>query len=54
MDGDDNLSTLPVDYIEVAGNIENPYRREEFMKRKRKVVVIDNDNIRYNPMRSGG
>ncbi len=52
VDGDENINTLPVDYIEVAGNIDNPYRREEFMKRKRKVVVIDNDNIRFNPMKS--
>ena len=52
LDGDDNICYLPVDYIEVAGNINNPYRREEFMKRKRKGVVIDNDNIRFNPMTS--
>lgn len=52
MDNDDNVCNLPVDYIEVAGNINNPYRREAFMRRKRKVVVIDNDNIRFNPMMS--
>ena len=51
-DDDENISMLPVDYVEVAGNIDNPYRREEFMKRKRKVVVIDNDHIRYNPLKS--
>ncbi len=52
VDGDENICELPVDYIEVAGRIDTPYRREEFMKRKRKVVVIDNDNIRYNPLKS--
>lgn len=51
IDGDENICTLPVDYIEVAGRIDNPYSREEFMKRKRRVVVIDNDNIRLNPMK---
>ena len=48
-DGYDNKSTLDVDYIEVAGIVDNPVDREEFMKRKRKVVVLDNDNIRRNP-----
>lgn len=51
-DDDENICTLPVDYVEVAGNINNPYRREAFMKRKRKVVVIDNDHITYNPLKS--
>jgi len=51
-ENDDNVSLLPVDYIEVAGNIDNPIDREEFQKRKRKVVVIDNDCIRYNPIKS--
>ena len=48
-DGYDNKSTLDLDYIEVAGIIDNPLDREEFMKRKRKVVVLDNDNIRRDP-----
>jgi len=47
----DNICELPVDYIEVAGRIDNPYSREEFMKRERKVVVIDNDNTRLNPLK---
>lgn len=51
-DDDKNICTLPVDYIEVAGNIDTPYRKESFMKRERKVVVIDNDCIRYNPLKS--
>lgn len=51
-DDDENICPLPVDYIEVAAKIDNPYRREEFMKRKRKVVVIDNDHITYNPLKS--
>ena len=49
-DEDDNICTLPVDYVEIAGRIDNPYRREEFMKRARKIVVIDNDYIRFNPL----
>ena len=53
-DDDENISPLPVDYIEVAGNIKYPNRRDEFMKRKRKVVVIDNDHISYNPLKSSG
>lgn len=51
VDGDENICELPVDYIEVAGRIDNPYDREQFMKRKRKVVVIDNDYIRLNPLK---
>lgn len=51
-DDDENICPLPVDYVEVAAKIDNPYRREAFMKRKRKVVVIDNDCIRYNPLKS--
>lgn len=48
-EGYDNKSTLDVDYIDVAGIVDNPLDREEFMKRKRKVVVLDNDNIRKDP-----
>lgn len=51
-DDDENICQLPVDYIEVAAKIDNPTRREQFMKRKRKVVVIDNDCISYNPLKS--
>ena len=51
-DNDENICPLPVDYIEIAGCINNPYRREQFTKRERKVVVIDNDCIRYNPLKS--
>ncbi len=54
MEGDDNISDMPIDYTEIAGVINNPTRREEFMKRKRKVVVIDNDDIRYNTLRTSG
>lgn len=46
---DANISKLPIDYENVAGKIDNPFDREQFMKRKRKVVVLDNDNIRLNP-----
>lgn len=49
---DENISNLPVDYVEVAGNINNPDDREEFQKRKRKVVVIDNDAIRFDTRKS--
>ncbi len=52
-DGYDNNCDLPVDYVEVAGRIEAPHDREEFMKRQRKVVVIDNDFIRLNPLKLG-
>lgn len=48
-EGDDNKSYLPVDYVEVAGIVDNPIDREQFMKRKRKVVVLDNDNITRDP-----
>lgn len=48
-EGDDNISDLEVDYEEVIGRVENPVDREEFMKRKRKVVVLDNDCIRQAP-----
>ena len=53
-DDDENICNLPVDYIEVMGNIENPYRRESFMKRKRKVVVLDNDHIRFDSTKTCG
>ena len=48
-DDDLNESPMSVDYVEIAGRIDNPDRREQFMKRKRRVVVIDNDCIRFNP-----
>lgn len=48
-DGDPNFSYLPVDYEEVVQIVDNPIAREEFMKQKRKVVVLDNDCIRPNP-----
>lgn len=51
VDGDENICDLPVDYIEVAGKVEAAHDRELFMKRERKVVVIDNDNIRRNPLK---
>lgn len=50
-DGYENECDLPVDYIEVAGRIDNPYYREQFMRRDRKVVVIDNDDITLNPLK---
>ena len=52
VDGDDNYYDGPIDYETVAGNIDIPIRREEFKKRKRRVVVIDNDHIRFNTLRS--
>lgn len=51
---DQNESLLSVDYVDVAGDINYPTKRQEFMQRKRKVVVIDNDNIRYNSMKTSG
>ena len=53
-DGYDNISEQEIDYSVIAGNIDYPYRREEFMKRKRKVVVLDNDDIHFNTLRSCG
>lgn len=52
VDGDDNYYDREIDYSEIVANIDNPVRREEFMKRKRRVVVVDNDHIKFNPMRS--
>ena len=52
VDGDDNYYDREIDYSEVIAHIDNPVRREQFMKRKRRIVVIDNDHMRYNPMRS--
>lgn len=46
---DENVSKLPLDYVEVMGIVENPPAREQFMKRERKVVVLDNDNMRLAP-----
>ena len=52
VDGDMNYYDRPIDYSEVAANIDYPHRSEEFNKRKRRVVVIDNDHIRYNTSKS--
>lgn len=52
VDGDENYYDRPIDYTEIAAHINNPVRREEFMKRKRRVVVIDNDHMRFNSLRS--
>lgn len=52
VDGDDNYYDREIDYSEYAGHINCPARREEFLKRKRRVVVIDNDHITFNPLRS--
>lgn len=52
VDEDDNYYDRPVDYSEFAGHINNPVRREEFQKRKRRVVVIDNDHITFNPLKT--
>lgn len=52
VDGDENYYDRPIDYTEIAAHIDNPIRREEFNKRKRRVVVIDNDHIRYNALKS--
>lgn len=49
---DENYYDVPIDYSEYAGHINNPIRREEFLKRKRKIVVIDNDHITFNPLKS--
>lgn len=45
VDGDFNIPNLNVDYVEVAGRIENKFAEESFQKRKRRIVVIDNDSI---------
>lgn len=52
VDGDENYYDRPIDYSVIAAHIDNPVRREEFAKRKRRVVVIDNDHIRFNSIRS--
>ena len=52
VDGDDNYYDREIDYSEYAGHIDCPFRREEFAKRKRRVVVIDNDHITFNPLKS--
>lgn len=52
VDGDENYYNREIDYSVVAAHINNPDRREAFMKRKRRVVVIDNDHIRYNTLKS--
>lgn len=52
VDGDLNYYDRPIDYSEVAAHIDYPHRREEFNKRKRRVVVIDNDHIRFNTSKS--
>lgn len=52
VDGDENYYDRPIDYTKIAAHIDNPVRREEFAKRKRRVVVIDNDHMRFNAIRS--
>lgn len=52
VDGDENYYDREIDYTEFAGHINSPTRREEFAKRKRRVVVIDNDHIRFNPFKT--
>ena len=46
---DENICDLAVDYVNVAGKTDAPESRRQFMKRKRKVVVLDNDNMRRDP-----
>lgn len=52
VDGDENYYDREIDYSTIAGHINYPDRRDAFMKRKRKVVVIDNDHIRFNSLKS--
>ena len=52
VDGDENFYDRPIDYDTYQAHIDNPVRREEFNLRKRRVVVIDNDHIRYNTVKS--
>jgi hypothetical protein len=52
LDGDDNYYDREIDYSEYVAHIDVPWKREEFAKRKRRVVVIDNDHIRFNPLRT--
>ena len=48
-DKDLNNSDLEMNYSEIYSIIDNPIDKEMFMKRKRKVVVLDNDNIKPVP-----
>ena len=48
-DDDKNIPNMKVDYEEVVGNIDNPYKKLEFNKRPRRIVVIDNDLIDRDP-----
>ena len=52
VEGDDNYYDRPIDYSVFQAHIDNPVRREEFNQRRRRVVVIDNDHIRYNTAKS--
>lgn len=40
--------------LELATKIDNPYDREQFSKRKRRVVLIDNDYVDYISTKKGG
>lgn len=47
-DMNDSVKYEDIDHSLYIANIENPYYKSEFDKRKRRVVVIDNDDMRLN------
>ena len=47
----DNICPIVNDHEEVAANIDNPFYRENFMRRRRKIVVLDNDNMHLDTTR---
>lgn len=50
MPDDSNEWAFEGDYDEeIAGVIDNPVYKEQFSKRKRRIVVIDNDNMKRDP-----
>lgn len=53
-DGDTNDSYFRDDkQLELSTKIDNPIDREEFNKRERRVIVLDNDNISYLSTKTG-
>lgn len=48
-DKNDSVKYEDIDHTLYIANIENPVSKAEFDKRKRRVVVIDNDDMRLKP-----
>lgn len=48
-DMNDSVNFDSIDQSLYIANIENPFSKSEFDKRKRRVVVIDNDDMRLKP-----